>query len=489
MLNPKHEAEALAVGLKLLSNSSKKGYKLYQINSCGHTCELQVTHVRANNFKCSTCIEEKYKVSANEHGIKYIGYSSLGKQYRLYELSCSHKQDLKPGHVKNGAFRCSLCQEEKIIQEAKDAGLTVKSLSNKGTNYRIFQLPCGHEQEIRQDHVRDKKFKCNSCAKITRETLLHDRGIEFVEFGADRNTSIYKFSKCGHQQEIQISSIKLNTFRCDTCNNLKYHREAKSAGITLVSDTPLAGYKLYKLSCGHEQQIQTVHVRRKWFACKICGDHWAEPNGLYLLHMICEDGFEWLKIGTAKYMSARKTSYQFKKEVTVSELGYIDASSRFVADRMEKALQKKFSDIRISKTVMKEYMGNGHSECFDIYGYEQISAEFENIKNHSTPNINISEKRKSININNEKRKLREICGLIPWEHGNVLKNRQSYEMWKKMPEIHALWVRNNKPGRIVLERLMSEKFEIKCHVKSMLDIFKNKEKLALMLKAHEYFFR
>ncbi|QQX82207.1 hypothetical protein JK628_10580 [Shewanella sp. KX20019] len=489
MLNPKHLTEAKSVGLELLRNSEKCGYKTYRFESCGHECELQVTHVRNNNFKCSVCIEHKYIEEAKRKEIRYIGDSVLGKQYRQYELRCGHLQDLKAGHVRDGRFRCTLCQHSKIENEAFISGLKIISSSQKGTNYRLFELPCGHRQEIRQDHVRDKSFCCNTCEKIELETLLLLRGLEFIEKGTNRNPNKYEFLSCGHRQTIQTHCIKSNTFRCDTCNEIKYQEEAVSAGIKLISNSDASGYKVYELSCGHRQELQTVHVRRQWFACKQCGDHWSSPNGLYLLHMVAEDGFEWLKIGTAKCIFARKATYQFKKPTDVYELNYIESKSRFVANKFEKILQHSLKEFNISSEKMKNYMGNGHTECFSTDGYTYIVSTFNCLPKVSDFEIDLGQKRTEINTNNEKRALRKKCGLIPWEHGNVIKNKSAYKMWEHLPDIHLLWLDNNKPGRVRLEKIILDTFKIKCHVNSMLCIFKEENRYRLLLEAHRYYFK
>ena len=77
----KHQIEAERVNLALLSKTDKtfgKGYanyNLYLFRNCGHIQNIDAGKVRTGKFQCRECIEIKIKTEAKEAGLTFISKS------------------------------------------------------------------------------------------------------------------------------------------------------------------------------------------------------------------------------------------------------------------------------------------------------------------------------------------------------------------------------------------------------------------------------
>lgn len=88
---------------------------------------------------------------------------------------------------------------------------------------------------------------------------------------SDRNGyHMYKLP-CGHEQEVDQSAMKKGSFRCQTCLNEQYQELAQTRGLQVVGHGRTSQYKLFRfLNCEHEQEIELSQVRRNLFHCKDC---------------------------------------------------------------------------------------------------------------------------------------------------------------------------------------------------------------------------
>ena len=175
----KHRAEALAQGLTLLSKSVRgKDYRRYEFNACGHVEDIPPSGVRKGEFKCGECLAQRWIDEAADQGLTLLGKSARGSDYRLYKcLACQHEAEIQVSDVRRGSFKCSRCSQFKISEEAMYNGLCLLGKSARGSAYRSYRLPCGHECSIRPEDVRTVEYmyrlkQRTMLGKITRSSRL-----------------------------------------------------------------------------------------------------------------------------------------------------------------------------------------------------------------------------------------------------------------------------------------------------------------------------
>jgi hypothetical protein len=213
----KLKKEAKDVGLTLIGEGRNKIYRTYRFNDCKHEKEIEPKKVRNNQFRCNQCLQIKLKKEAKDIGLTLIGEGSKAgyKTYRFNE--CRHEQEIKTSHVRNNQFRCNQCLQIKLKKEAKDVGLT---LIGEGRNkiYRTYRFnECRHEQEIGIDKVRNNKFRCNQCLQIKLKKEAKDVGLTLIGEGSKARYKTYRFNECRHEQEIRADGVRNNNFLCNIC--------------------------------------------------------------------------------------------------------------------------------------------------------------------------------------------------------------------------------------------------------------------------------
>ena len=95
-------------------------------------------------------------------------------------------------------------------------------------------------------------------------------------------TPEYEYSvcklECGHLQRIKKQHYKLGKFRCNSCQEDKFKKEAESVGLEFLGDSD-SSYKRYKFkSCSHEKRMVPEQVRSGSFSCKQCSSSQLEQN-------------------------------------------------------------------------------------------------------------------------------------------------------------------------------------------------------------------
>ena len=54
----KHIKEAEAVGLTLIGDGKKVGFRIYSFNKCGHKAQKQIRLVRTKQIRCNDCLQD-----------------------------------------------------------------------------------------------------------------------------------------------------------------------------------------------------------------------------------------------------------------------------------------------------------------------------------------------------------------------------------------------------------------------------------------------
>jgi len=127
---------------------------------------------------------EKYEKEASLKGLRYVGGSEKGPEYRQYIMEkCNHILDAIPANIRHGTVLCKQCLDLKYEAEAEACNLKVISRIRSGLNN--YLLPCGHTQHIHVSAVRSDEWLCRQCNKTYFELpsnlyLLQMRSEDFV---------------------------------------------------------------------------------------------------------------------------------------------------------------------------------------------------------------------------------------------------------------------------------------------------------------------
>jgi hypothetical protein len=163
------EADAREKELTLIGECGQDGYRLYQFDSCGHEQALQMSHVREGRFECKQCLQEKHEAEAINVGLTLIGKGSKPKFRKYQFVDCEHEKEIEPGDVRDGTFKCAICFDNKLVQEAGKFGLTLIG-AGRNANYRLYSFDeCGHERALYTSAVRKNSFICDTCEEVSRD--------------------------------------------------------------------------------------------------------------------------------------------------------------------------------------------------------------------------------------------------------------------------------------------------------------------------------
>lgn len=143
-------------------------------------------------------MQDKYKTEAALRGLEYLGAADdkYPPAYRKYRRACGHIVNMLPSNVRTYKGACKLCTFEKLKVEAEKEGLTI--LKKVFSKRYLYQLPCGHTQEIFTSAVRTGEWVCNTC-KMTHfdspsvlylfEIVAPD-GFAWLKLGYSGNTQL-----------------------------------------------------------------------------------------------------------------------------------------------------------------------------------------------------------------------------------------------------------------------------------------------------------
>jgi hypothetical protein len=137
-------------------------YRLYKL-PCNHIAEKTTAQVLAAEINCAVCLEEKLHDEAKNHGLVLLG-EGVNSYHRHYKLKCDHEINLLTSNVRKGSFGCSACVHERIVEDALKANVELVGGSARGKQYRAYKMKCcGHIQDIQPGVIRHGYFRCRNC--------------------------------------------------------------------------------------------------------------------------------------------------------------------------------------------------------------------------------------------------------------------------------------------------------------------------------------
>jgi uncharacterized protein len=368
--------EATEAGLVLLGTGKDANYRSYRWQSCGHEAEYQIGAVRRGNVRCQVCLGQKLTDEASQAGLVLLGPGKDGSRRTYRWIKCGHEAEYEPGAVRNGRVRCQACLDQKLIDEATNAGLVLLG-TGKSAHYRTYRwLSCGHEAEYQIFAVRTGAVRCQICLDQKLVDEADAAGLVLLGPGKVHTYRTYRWQACGHEAEYRLDHVRIGGVRCQTCLDQKLVDEATNAGLLLLGPGKRTGYRTYRWqSCGHEAECRPVQVRIGRISCQECdATAWSKPSNIYLLQFAADDGNIFLKLGVSNNIDNRIKTYGLIDSVKLVEhIVTIPTDTGKEATLLEKSLHTKLRKHRIHPDQMKDYLTiSGHTECYPVTMRDEI---------------------------------------------------------------------------------------------------------------------
>ena len=263
----------------------------------------------------------------------------------------------------------------KHVAEAAAHGAVIVG-AGRNANHRIYRLECGHEQEAQGTHMRRGSVRCQTCLGNKLDAEAAEQGAVIVGAGRNVRHRTYRL-ECGHEQEVEFKSMRRRNFRCRTCFENKLEAEASEQGAEITGADSNARCRLYRLECGHEQEIKIGSMRIGNFRCQTCEDTSRTlPSYVYLLHIINGE-HEFLKLGYAKNIDFRTSRYGLPETAIVNHVTALRFETGNEAHEFEAALHSCMKSEQLSERKAKSYgmTQSGHTECYPVDMLDKLQAE------------------------------------------------------------------------------------------------------------------
>jgi hypothetical protein len=160
-------------------------------------------------------------------------------------------------------------------------------------------------------------------------------------------------------------------------HNPKHVAEAADQGAEITGAESNARRHIYRLECGHEQEVSVSHMRVGNFRCQTCYDTSRTlPSYVYLLHIINGE-HEFLKLGYAKNIDLRVVQYGLPETAIVNHVTALNFATGNEAHEFEAALHSCMKSEQLSERKAKSYgmTLSGHTECYPVDMLDKLQAE------------------------------------------------------------------------------------------------------------------
>lgn len=321
---------------------------------------------------------EKQKQEAKEKDMELISRTEKGC-YGYYRMACGHFSVLHYGAVrkaKTNDFKCSECINEKYKQDATSVGLEIVPQDNYKKDTRLYKFMCGHIAELKASNIAHGKYPytCQQCIDLELTTKIKEQGMELVSKGK-KNKNLYRLS-CGHTKVMSRASVVSTLWRCKECYELKLHSDAEKRGIRYLPEFGRSTHekRTYQLSCGCIKEIDKGCVVKGAFECKNHPDRFIDFSGeisVYLSRFDFSMAPSVLKLGFAMDVEGRAQRYGLNGSCTVLHKRTFSNGEQAV--KLERNLHLLLKPFVIDKEEMRKYMENGFTECYPIEMLDEIT--------------------------------------------------------------------------------------------------------------------
>lgn len=314
-----------------------------------------------------------------------IGNYSAQYAHKLYELECGHRQDIKKQHAMAGKFRCKTCLVKKHEDIAELNNLAIiDHTPNSDSDYKLYKFKdCGHKQLFASYNIK-LGVKCASCTIQSRFDAASRNNLELLNVGCSDKWMHreYKYKKCNHIQSMKIQDVENNNVpECRQCRKEGWIEAAISAGIVFIGESdsvfPNKGkYYKYEMPCGCIKDFKIGNIKRNVWACDTHSNFWNKKSNVYIIKFTeILSGFSWLKVGVSTNVNRRINDYKLKSKCVHEILHIREFNTYKQALTFEKSIHFKYKDINLDHNTMKNFKQNGWSECYPV----EFSSEFVSI--------------------------------------------------------------------------------------------------------------
>ncbi len=346
---------------------------------CGHSKEVIASSLNKRLPLCVDCNLVRHETEAKAAGVEIQGKSELGPNYRVYKLQCGHSFDLQVTHVRRNNFKCTICLEKDISSRLPEACTNEGMSPDHDVTFRIVKFTsCGHSYAHRFGAWHKDMF-CQVCKRDELEKRLDSFNYKYIKRENDSRILI-QYKDCGHFRSVHESAVWQGRSECRVCVEAHIRQQAEDKNIELLGEAPSKrwGYRLYKLPCGCIREIRMGHLRiGNWSCTHHAQNHYMRPSKIYLLELQHED-FKWLKMGFAENIKERVQNYNLREGTTWTVLKEMDFDIGYEAMVVEKDLHRFNKHLRENKQKMSSYhLRSGRTECYQITAKEHLIAEIE----------------------------------------------------------------------------------------------------------------
>lgn len=257
---------------------------------------------------------------------------------------------------------------DKHESEALQNGLLLIDHNVAKVNKLYRFLTCGHEQYIQPGHVRSKSFRCNVCFKNSQITNVALKGLEIVgeSINKDNNYKRFRFTSCGHEQDITLANAKNGEFICKTCQEIRFKDSAKLNNIEFISRCDIDyRYAYYKLNCGHEKRIQIGNANRGIAKCTVCNTSYTDIDSKVYLMNIESGNFKFLKVGFTSNID-RRISQISTNGLSIRLEAFLNFKTGKDAESFENNIHTIFKNRKIDATITRNLLRSGWTECYPV---------------------------------------------------------------------------------------------------------------------------
>lgn len=232
-------------GFTVLSKTNDALFRVMKRDKCGHISNIRHSNMKSKSlddldYKCSQCLEIRFEQEALEKNLTYLG-TAINKTgiFRHYRFNtCGHTRDINPAAVARSAIDCQQCKEDKYKQSAENAGLVyIGACKVKSDCKRTYQLPCGHNKELRMDHARDGSYLCDICgdSHYTKPSSIYllriksKDGFSWLKLGYAHNITLRKTNyKLDRNSDVYlVKVVDTPTGAIASSNERKWHKQLR----------------------------------------------------------------------------------------------------------------------------------------------------------------------------------------------------------------------------------------------------------------------
>lgn len=270
--NIKFCREASDAGLRIVGKGPNSSYRQYEFTSCNHKQHISVNMVRRGNFKCRRCFILEIKSVAKACGLELLSEKNRKKRYLFKIKKCEHVIALPLKTVRSGSFSCRKCYTARLRQLGSSVGFDYIGQHPK-MGYRSFVCrSCKSEKAIAVSQLARGTVKCDPCYQHILKSEANTVGLKYLgpSNSGDVRKRRYEFEKCGHQQKIETSRVRIGSFKCQTCFDESFEHLLAYHDLELI-DRLCGGWGEYKaLSCGHTQKLRRDYILNGHVKCSVC---------------------------------------------------------------------------------------------------------------------------------------------------------------------------------------------------------------------------